>query len=555
MDPQRRFFWEKSIATGLGEQHKANLAKLISLMKADPSLRTIPPSFWKGAARSYYDALEGPLRDVFLESADALYSDLPVDMDWDAVNESAADWARNYSFHLIDGITATQRQVCQEKVSQFWEDETTFEDLAGQLGVAFSAGNALRIAVTEVTRAATQGEFAIAAQIRQDNPDINLIPFWVTNNDELVCDVCGERDGEPIEDEADGPPAHPFCRCWVNHTVEGIEGIEEVGDDESRALTPEQKQRKAERRAARKAAKAALVTTNPAAAQAEKARKAARRAARRAARKAGAVAQKAVQAKPALTPQQREQKIQDALKAILTDGSEASKFSLKRYEQLLRGFPELATDKLRFLERPQTPDMTRGDYNYWEGRIRVTWRPLSGNLTADQRAASASVTFWHEYGHHIDYTALYKQASAAMATQKRFPSTRYGSHQDTSLTRVESAILKWKTAVVNSKTYKHMMAIHSGGVAGGGANHVKWIEYATTPEELWARTFSQYIAMKVGDYRTTEYLSKKGRWTTSGNPTVAEWGTQPYEQWHWDDFREIAQAFDELFTELGWSTP
>lgn len=553
MDPLRRAAWEKSIAISLAKEHQANLAKLLRLMEANPSLKTVPPSFWTGTARSYYDALEEPLRNVFLESADALYSDLPVDADWDLVNEAAAEWSRNYSYHLVDGITATQRQVCQEKISQFWEEETTFEDLAGQLGVAFSAGNALRIAVTEVTRAATQGEFAIAARIREDNPDINLTPFWVTNNDELVCDVCGERDGEPIEDEADGPPAHPFCRCWVNHTVEGIEGIEEVGDDESRELTPEQKQRRAERRAARKAAKKAALVVDPLAAQKEKERKAARRAARRAARKAGVAAARTpprLQGVP-MTPEQKRAMIEEALKKVLTDGSEPSKIGFSAYESLLQQFPGLSGGQFRIIERPLngSSDPVRGDYNYWESRIRLSWRSISGSFSTGDRATSASFTFWHEFGHLTDATGLLKQVKAQAAPQGRAPSGSYASHLRTGGTQLEAAISKWYKAVTSSKTYRHLKAIHDSG------GHKKWIEYATTAHELWARTFAQYVAYKVGDPRVNEYLARKGRWSGTGEPTVAQWGPHPFEQWNPDDFIEISKAFDELFAEAGWSAP
>jgi len=38
--------------------------------------------------------------------------------------------------------------------------------------------------------------------------------IWFTADDEKVCDVCGAKEGQEV-DEQEAPPAHAFCRCVI----------------------------------------------------------------------------------------------------------------------------------------------------------------------------------------------------------------------------------------------------------------------------------------------------------------------------------------------------
>jgi hypothetical protein len=74
------------------------------------------------------------------------------------------------------------------------------------------------IAVTEVTRASVEGERAQVRELAAQG--VVLVATWQTANDELVCPVCGPRNGRREGDGWDSPPpAHPRCRCWLNHEV------------------------------------------------------------------------------------------------------------------------------------------------------------------------------------------------------------------------------------------------------------------------------------------------------------------------------------------------
>ena len=85
----------------------------------------------------------------------------------------------------------------------------------------YSEERARQLAVTEVTRAFAEGNMAAwrAAGVIEKRR-------WNTNNDELVCPVCGPLAGQVrgLDDEfGDGiplPPAHPRCRCWITPVVD-----------------------------------------------------------------------------------------------------------------------------------------------------------------------------------------------------------------------------------------------------------------------------------------------------------------------------------------------
>ena len=83
---------------------------------------------------------------------------------------------------------------------------------------AFSRERAELIAITEITRARTQGEFAAAALL--DEIGIPLVGRWYTEEDERVCQICG-----PLHKTLEkywsqffpkGSPAHGRCRCRID---------------------------------------------------------------------------------------------------------------------------------------------------------------------------------------------------------------------------------------------------------------------------------------------------------------------------------------------------
>ena len=139
-------------------------------------------------------------------------------VDWTAANSDAAQWAIEYGYSLIRGITDTTRAQVAREVRYFIDNSLTINQLRDRLmaGHLFSRSRAGAIAVTEVTRAYAEGNTAAwkASKVVQGKE-------WMTAYDEAACPLCRPLSGKIVKlNEAfDGrimnPPAHPRCRCWV----------------------------------------------------------------------------------------------------------------------------------------------------------------------------------------------------------------------------------------------------------------------------------------------------------------------------------------------------
>jgi len=136
-----------------------------------------------------------------------------LDADWTRANTRAVRWARGYVGELIRNINDTTRGVVRQAVATYIETQgMTLDDLMRLL--PFDAERALKIAVTETTRAFAHGQAEARAELREQFPDVAVETVWHTNNDDLVCDICGPLDGQTVDDYT-LPPAHPNCRCWI----------------------------------------------------------------------------------------------------------------------------------------------------------------------------------------------------------------------------------------------------------------------------------------------------------------------------------------------------
>lgn len=175
------------------------------------------------------------IEQVYTKAARKMGSDVPIGVDWNLVNEQAVSWAKSYTFDLVREIDGTTQARLQRAISRYFEEQTTIGQLQKQIVVEplkdmlgrmiAPKTRAEMIARTEVTRAAAQGEMAVVQQVIDAGLPITMV--WATNNDDLVCPICGPRNGKKRGDGwADLPPIHPRCRCWINH---------EFGDPEDAA--------------------------------------------------------------------------------------------------------------------------------------------------------------------------------------------------------------------------------------------------------------------------------------------------------------------------------
>lgn len=187
------------------------------------------------------DALIAILQDVAEAGADAGRGQImaavygvkaearidPAAVDWTAANNDAAQWATEYGYQLVRGITDTTRARIANEIRYFVDNSLTINQLRDRLmeGSLFSRARAGMIAATEVTRAYAEGN----TRAWQKSGVVEARE-WVTANDEIVCKVCGPLHGSiaKMGDWFGGryrnPPAHVGCRCVVLPVV--------IGDDE-----------------------------------------------------------------------------------------------------------------------------------------------------------------------------------------------------------------------------------------------------------------------------------------------------------------------------------
>ncbi len=218
---------EKKIARLLGKYNQQQLGELLEMMGNSPKMAKIPPSYWTESQQALAAELIPFSEDVYLEAAQRVLDDVPVGVDWSLVNQNAADWAVRDVGRLVREITETTRKRIGGAVSSYFTEAETIGDLEKQLsrmhdrfGGIFGPKRAEGIAVTEITRAAAEGERATVRELKKEG--IEMMEVWQTNNDELVCPTCGPRHGKKENTNwtrDQGPPAHPRCRCWVNHEL------------------------------------------------------------------------------------------------------------------------------------------------------------------------------------------------------------------------------------------------------------------------------------------------------------------------------------------------
>lgn len=85
------------------------------------------------------------------------------------------------------------------------------------------------------------------------------------------------------------------------------------------------------------------------------------------------------------------------------------------------------------------------------------------------------------------------------------------------------------------------MLSNKGYLASSKLVPAKHLKYLLQPRELFARSYEEYIALGTKNKRLTEELR---------NSIYSSVFVPRY--WIQEDFSQIAEAFDELFEDLGW---
>lgn len=151
-------------------------------------------------------------------------------------------------------------------------------------------------------------------------------------------------------------------------------------------------------------------------------------------------------------------------------------------------------------------------------------------------AQSPRMTLVHELGHFIDLNGIGDRYSASNPKSGEYRPNR---SQASMLVNPVMAVIESSDAV------QHFQKLLAGpSVIRYGNSEVKvdkkWLKYAVSREELWARAYSQYIADRSGNPELLAELR------VSQKPSLYR------DQWTDEDFKTIADAFDKLFSDLGW---
>ena len=165
-------------------------------------------------------ALGPELADVYSDAAKRVLADQGLDFDPERLGAAASNWADRYVLQLSREIANTSQvrfSRAKNAANETAAAQRHAEALDEVIDRIFTEARAETIAITEVTRANTMGEFGGRDEFGQLTNGLPLIAIWQTAGGENVCPVCepldGARESEWSAEFTDGPPAHPGCRC------------------------------------------------------------------------------------------------------------------------------------------------------------------------------------------------------------------------------------------------------------------------------------------------------------------------------------------------------
>lgn len=176
----------------------------------------------------------------------------------------------------------------------------------------------------------------------------------------------------------------------------------------------------------------------------------------------------------------------------------------------------------------------RGHYKYGRRYSDRKYQPVEIGMS---RAGDCpATTMAHEVGHFLDQQWL------------------GNADQEITDTKQTPVINAWRSAVYQSRAYKGLQDykrlpagqkitwIAEDGTTRQLSPPYEWLDYTTKDNELFARSYAQYIATR------SQNPTMLGEIDRLRDPTKTPWHNA---QWAEDDFEPIALAFDDIFKEYG----
>src|SRR3990172_6909610 len=169
MDIPNRAELEAKLAQKLGRLGQTQLRGLRDALGNPPKMENLSPDYFDRLSDELQGVIQPIMEEIYVAQAAALMGirQKAVAVDWNVVNQRAAEWARKYSGVLCKDITDKSREAIRQQVEGFYRDQRTMGDLEASLSRLFGPVRVEMIAITEVTRASAQGEMGFAEELRR----------------------------------------------------------------------------------------------------------------------------------------------------------------------------------------------------------------------------------------------------------------------------------------------------------------------------------------------------------------------------------------------------
>ena len=173
------------------------------------------------------------------------------------------------------------------------------------------------------------------------------------------------------------------------------------------------------------------------------------------------------------------------------------------------------------------------------GEFRYTIRPYRPHsILMSPAGRTKELTVAHEVGHYLEKTVI--PGSSPVDGKRDWAS--------------DPTLGAWLRAVQQSDGVRTLQGFKTNPnvtVVIAGRERVvafdpEYVDYLLSPEELWARSYAQYIALRSNHAKMREQVAKRL------TPSVEQSSLYAPTQWAESDFEPIAREFDALLSQLGW---